>query len=136
MRRLFLRIDGSRILIKDTRIFHDFNSDKVHLEISTRQGQESDYQLPISAIAPPVSSLAIPGAVSTSSPPIPRPHPMAPPGVRPMALSGVQLRDSNYMSRILPLVPFRVTKLVLREEGAEEEQVITKPQLTFHLLLR
>jgi hypothetical protein len=141
--RLFLRIDGSRILIKDTRIFHDFNSDQVHLEITTRQGQESDYQLPISAIAPspaPVSSLALPGISA-------RPHPLAPPpaGARPhpLALSGVQLRDSNHMSRILPLKPFQVTKkrCVQRGEGGsgetEEmvEEIVTKPQLTFFLQL-
>jgi hypothetical protein len=154
--RLFLRIDGSRILIKDTRIFHNFSSDKVFVEISTRQvtpppplvplttelrlqGQESDYQIPVSAVTPS-SSLQIPG-IST---PLSRPNPVSPtspsatasPAFRPLSLTGVQLRDSNFMSRILPLQPFKVTAPAAGgDDQTAAESVETKPQLDFYLQL-
>jgi hypothetical protein len=55
------------------------------------------------------------------------------PAFRPLSLTGVQLRDSNFMSRILPLQPFKV---VAPAEGeGTEATVVMKPQLDFFLQL-
>lgn len=151
--RLFLRVDGSRILIKDTRLFHSFNSNKVFMEITTRQGVESDYLVNVSSIAGGQnsipSSLRIPVPPSSSSlsstttittgavfPPSNVPYPNSVHSSSIRSISGTQLRDSNFMSKILPLKSY-LWKVIndSQKDQSESESVdefIQKPQLDFY----
>ncbi len=118
-------------------MFHDFSIPQIFVEISTRQGMESDYLAPLAPSVIPTSFS------STTAFPVPNPPTRAT-----HSLSGSQLRDSNYMSRILPLHPYRcVLPSVepasatpeVQETDAESEnkgpKIVMKPQLDYCISL-
>jgi len=107
--RMFLRVDGVMLRIRDSRFFHRFGSDAVHLEVSWKEcklalkvdkdkGQEGG-ELALSAGG---------GEAKSAQPP---PAPPASPGH--LHIDGSALRDINKLAQIVPVVATRNFTLTL-----------------------
>lgn len=100
--RLFTRVDGGRIVMRETRLFHEFGTGFVAMELTWRQNLQSEFCLKQPGdIGSQMSSRVLPGGS--------RPVPLSSvqnqyyPGSagRGSPISSSQLRDANIMSSLM-----------------------------------
>ena len=103
--RLFLRVDNAETRIRSYRYYHDFDSDKIDVNISWQVGSAEDMkQLHDAQLAESTSRLQVPT----------RPSPVAPgvvfrgvggaPDLPAEVVANNLLRDANKLSEVLPIV--------------------------------
>lgn len=97
--RLFTRVDGGRLLLRETRLFHEFGKDEIVMELTWKQCLETHFNV----VQP--TDLGAPASFPGGSRMPPRPP--VPPGVATAvgSVSTSQLRDSNTMSALMPSLP-------------------------------
>mmetsp|Transcript_17031 Transcript_17031/g.32060 ORF Transcript_17031/g.32060 Transcript_17031/m.32060 type:complete len:439 (+) Transcript_17031:108-1424(+) len=109
--RLYSRVDGGRLVMRETRLFHEFGQDRVVMELTWRQCQESHFRLqqpkdlggPPGSLPPTMQRPQPPSLASASS------------GV---GITSSQLRDANIMSTLIP----SLTPLAAFESGDDSNQ--------------
>lgn len=124
--RLFTRVDGGRLVMRETRLFHEFGQDRVVMELTWRQCQESHFRLqqPRDLGGPPGGlppAMRMPGSVSSAPPPS---FASASTGV---GITSSQLRDANVMSTLMPAL----TPLVASTDSDESLDVFASPALKY-----
>jgi len=99
--RFFLRVDGSVVRIRDTRIFHRFGDTQIHLDVSWKEQSLMSTAACLHDGLPPVPSSASSSPSLTSGTAIPI-RLNTPP--QPSSLSSSILRNPAQLAEILPFV--------------------------------
>ena len=96
--RFFLRVDGSVVRIRDTRIFHRFGDNQVHMDVSWKEQSLMSTACVVDGL-PPAPSSSPPSVMSGTTAPI---RLNTPP--QPSSLSSTVLRNPAQLAEILPFV--------------------------------
>lgn len=118
--RLFTRVDGGRLIMRETRLFHEFGQDRVVMELTWRECQESHFRLqqPKDLGGPPGG---LPLAIQRPQPPS---LASASSGV---GITSSQLRDANVMSTLMP----PLSPLIDIKSGDDSDQNVVATALEF-----